>query len=163
MGRTIIGIDNGVTGGISILLSRDGISHIKTPVRKELSYTKAKKFISRIEVIPLERHLKMTLAGEDNPLCLMERPMLNPGRLTASISAMRALEATLIVLERLKIPYIYIDSKEWQKEMLPKGLKGSEQLKAAANDVAKRLFPQIKIYNADSLLIAEYGRRKYNG
>ena len=48
--------------------------------------------------------------------------------------------------------------------MLPKGLKGSKELKDAARDVAKRIFPYIHLENnddADSLLIAEYGRRKY--
>jgi hypothetical protein len=68
------------------------------------------------------------------------------------------LEATEIVLEELQIPYQFIDSKEWQKVLLPSGLKG-DQLKKAALDVAKRLFPKQEIVNADSLLIAEYCRR----
>lgn len=158
--RTIIGIDNGVTGGITIM-ANTLILHIKTPVRKELSYTKAKQWITRIDCVPLERHLKMKLHNTIDPLCLLERPMLNPGRFKASVSAMRAMEATLIVLERLKIPVQYIDSREWQKTLLPSGLKGPE-LKTAAKSVAARLFPRIKIVNADSLLIAEYGRRKYS-
>ena len=75
------------------------------------------------------------------------------------------LEATIIVLELLKIPFEYIDSKAWQRELLPKGLR-KEELKKASLDVGRRLFPQIdwtKFKDADGLLIAEWGRRKGGG
>ena len=64
----------------------------------------------------------------------------------------------MIVLEALQIPYAFIDSKEWQKALLPSGLEKLE-LKRAADDVAKRLFPSLRIVNSDSVLIAEYCRR----
>jgi hypothetical protein len=89
---------------------------------------------------------------------MIERSMINPMRWVASVSAIRCLEATEIILEELQIPYQFIDSKEWQKVLLPSGLKG-DQLKKAADDVAKRLFPKQTIVNSDSLLIAEYCRR----
>jgi hypothetical protein len=74
----------------------------------------------------------------------------------------RALEATLIALEEMEWPYSYIDSKEWQKVMLPSGLKGSDLLKKASLDVGKRLFPTLNIKkDADGLLIAEYMRRTH--
>jgi hypothetical protein len=67
----------------------------------------------------------------------------------------------LIALEESQWAYEYIDSKEWQKSLLPKGLKGSEELKKASLDVGKRLFPSLDIKkDADGLLIAEYLRRK---
>ena len=78
------------------------------------------------------------------------------------MSAIRALEATLIALEILEMPYEYIDSKEWQKGLLPEGLKG-EALKPASLDVGRRLFPKIDFKgfaDADSLLIAEYQRKR---
>jgi len=86
--------------------------------------------------------------------------MVNPGRFQASISAMRALEATLNVLEFLELPHQYIDSKEWQKVMLPSGLKGADQMKKASQSIGKRLFPSITCTpDADGLLIAEWARR----
>lgn len=162
--KMIIGVDNGVTGGITII-SDDVIHHIKTPIKKELSYTKAKQWINRVDYLPMKRFLfnnSYNSQGEwGRPLCLLERPMVNPGRFKATVSALRCLEATLIIMEQLTISVQYIDSKEWQKVMLPSGLKGADELKAAAKSVARRLFPDVKIVNADSLLIAEYGRRKY--
>jgi hypothetical protein len=95
-------------------------------------------------------------------IAYIERPMVNPTRFQATASALRALEATLIILEELKIPYIYVDSKEWQKDLLPKELKG-EELKEASLNIGKRLFPKIDFTgfkDADGLLIAEWGRRK---
>jgi hypothetical protein len=89
--------------------------------------------------------------------------MVNPQRFKASTSALRALEATIIVLEELRLPFQYIDSKEWQKEMLPKGIKGSSELKKASLDIGNRLFPQfkdVKHGDRDGLLMAEYCRRK---
>lgn len=165
--KTYIGIDNGVTGTISIL-SDDGIEHCPTPIRRELSYTKKKQYITRIDYTEL-LVLFSNIIDEDGIFCLIERPMINPMRWKASMSAIRALETTLIVLEETDIPYQYIDSKEWQNEFLPSGivknkkLKGSKKshlLKKAAVDIAKRLFPKIKTKDADSLLIAEYAKRK---
>ena len=91
--------------------------------------------------------------------------MVNPKRWAASVSAIRALEATLIIVELLEIPYIYVDSKEWQRELLPKGCKG-DALKTASKDIGCRLFPQhkeliIKHKDADGILMAEYCRRKF--
>lgn len=157
--NTFIGIDNGVSGGITILSGTSTgavLLHVKTPVKNCLNYTKKKGFINRVDSPELIKVLE--LAGGDT-YCMIERPMVNPGRFAATISAIRCLEATELILEQLQIPYEFIDSKEWQKVMLPSGLKG-EQLKVAAKDVAKRLYPKVKVVNADCLLIAEYCKRK---
>ena len=156
--RVFIGIDNGVSGAITIL-SESGFVHlhIKTPVKNCLNYTKKKAFHNRVDFRVLQDALSDTIAN-DSPFCMIERPMVNPMRWIASVSAIRCLEATEIILEELQIPYQFIDSKEWQKALLPSGLKG-DQLKKAANDIAKRLFPKQDIVNADSLLIAEHCRR----
>ena len=169
----IVGIDNGVTGSITIIDTKFGnANYHKTPVFKSLNYTKKKGWITRIDTDKL-RDILFSVPREigDGDTCmiakamiLIERPMVNPKRFKATVSALRALEATLTVIEKLEIPYRYIDSKEWQKEMLPSGLKGSAELKTAARDVGKRVFPYIKLEkkdDADSLLIAEYGRRTY--
>jgi hypothetical protein len=154
-----IGIDNGVSGSIAILDTIiNSVQYYQTPTKSEQSYTKTKQKITRIDVNGLRKVLEY--CNSDNSKCLIERPMVNPGRFKATASAIRALEATLIVLEELEIPYQYIDSKEWQKVLLPSGLKGDD-LKDASLDIAKRLFPSIKPKkDGDGLLIAEYLRRK---
>lgn len=164
-GKVYIGIDNGVTGSIGICTD-GGATIFKTPVHSCLSYTKKKQNITRIKTEELKDLLKVnTLNQRPLSFCLIERPMVNPGRFKATVSALRALEASLIVLEDLEIPYQYIDSKEWQKALLPSGLKGPAELKKASMEIACRLFPHlkdriIKHKDGDGLLIAEYARRK---
>ena len=156
--RTFCGIDNGVTGGITIL-SSDGtvIIHAVTPVKKCMNYTKKKAFVIRVNSIAFREMIN--LAGP-NTFVMIERPMVNPTRFAATISAIRCLEATELILEELKIPYQFIDSKEWQKALLPSGLKGSDDLKIASNSVASRLYPRLKIVNSDCLLIALHCKNK---
>jgi hypothetical protein len=160
--KNYIGIDNGVSGSIGILTG-DESYFFKIPTKSEQSYTKTKKNITRISVIEFTTLLK-NLDVLENTCVVIERPMVNPGRFTATLSAMRALEATIIVLEQLQLPYLYLDSKEWQKSLLPSGIKGSPELKKASLDIGKRLFPHLgeeiqKQKDADGLLIAEYARR----
>ena len=156
--KIFIGIDNGVTGGITILYeSGKVLKHIKTPIKNCLNYTKKKAFMNRVAFQELKTILGNSTYYHDS-FCMIERPMVNPMRWIASVSALRCLEATEIILEELQIPYQFIDSKEWQKALLPSELKG-DQLKKAALDIGKRLFPKQDIVNADSLLIAEYCRR----
>lgn len=168
MQKNYIGIDNGVTGTISIITHNGRIFHESIPTKKELSYTKAKQYISRIDINKF-KDLVLNFCESLNDrgvFCLIERPMVNPMRFKSSLSAVRALEATLIVLEEIKLPFQYIDSKEWQKYFFPKDIEISDHkskkkvdTKKTAITVAKRLFPQIPTKDADSLLIAEYARR----
>lgn len=163
MNRVYIGIDNGVSGSIG-WVDNNGVSGFKpTPVFKTLNYQKTAKKLNRIDVNALEL-LLVHIISIGNPIALVERPMVNPGRFTASTSALRALEATLIILERLNISIQYVDSKEWQKIMLPKGIKGSKDLKMASLDIGIRLFPQFKDIikkqkDADGILISEWAKR----
>jgi len=154
-----IGIDNGVSGSIGIINGK-GVFFFKTPVKKTLNYTKKKSYVTRIDFPAL---LELLSQFKDNSFCLIERPMVNPGRFQATASALRAFEATLIVLEELKIPHEVIDSKKWQKEFFPRGLKGTRELKKASIEVGKRLFPEVEPIHDDfdGLLIAEYCRRYY--
>lgn len=162
----IIGIDNGVSGTIGIIDLRDNTSKfILTPTKSELSYTKTKKNISRVDVNKL-REILNPYKGT-NVHILVERPMVNPGRFDATISAIRALEATLIIIEELNMSHEYVDSKGWQKQLLPVGIKGSAELKSASVTIGNRLFPSHselinKHKDADGILIAEYGRRLFH-
>jgi len=166
--KIYIGIDNGVTGTIGWVDENlcPGIS--ETPVKEEQSYTKTKKNINRIDYPKLLDELKdIQGAAEPNEvLVVIERPMINPMRFQASVSAARSLEATLIAIEQLGFPRIYIDSRQWQKVLLPQGCEGKE-LKKASMDIGCRLYPggpteQIirKHKDADALLIAEWARRE---
>lgn len=160
-----IAFDNGVTAnGIGVVTTTGVGSLYKLPIKKELSYTKEAKHIHRINYAELVITLnEIALEVGDVTLVGLERPMVNSSRFNASLSAIRALEATLIALEELRLPYRYIDSKEWQKVMLPAGLKGGDQLKAGSLTVGKRLFPKLTLKkDADGLLIAEYLRRTHN-
>lgn len=158
--KNYIGIDNGVSGSIGIILfSSNEYTYVPTPVKRVLGYTKAKQWLNRVDLPKILKELDVP--NKEQTLAIIERPMVNPGRFKATASALRALETTLIALEQLGIAYQYIDSKEWQKVMLPSGLKG-EELKEASWQVGKRLFPTIawsQFKDADGILIAEYARR----
>ena len=163
--KTIIGIDNGVTGTIGIIGGANGTSFFKTPIKKKQDYTKKKKIVSKIDHILLREMFEQEIIDPTKTICIIERPMVNPGRFTATLSAMRALDRCEVVIEDLKLPHIFCDSKEWQKTLLPKGCKGLD-LKVASHDIGIRLFPQFEELiaahkDADGILIAEYGRRIY--
>lgn len=159
--KTYIGIDNGVSGTIGVR-REERSEFFKVPTKSEQNYTKKKGNITRINA----KDLECMICGWGDCMVLLERPMVNSKRFFATQSALRALEATLVVLESLGMAYAYIDSKEWQKELLPKGVKGTEELKKASKDIGIRLFPQHKELiekhgDADGILIAEYCRIKY--
>lgn len=161
----VCGVDNGVSGSLTIIDSNSGsATYYKMPIKEHLKYTKKKAWMKRIDTKELKNILEKELIGDPfkpEMKVYLERPMVNPRRFNASASALRALEATLIVLEELQIPYEFIDSKEWQRIMLPKGLKGTAELKKASLQVAKRLFPHLSPKNdGDSILIAEHYRKK---
>jgi len=162
-----IGIDNGI-GTIGIIEQSKtwtSAKNIKTPIKKELNYTKAKQNISRLKYDEFKRLLERYIENNYTVKIGLERPMVNPGRFKATVVAVRILEAMLIAIEELNLPFEYIDSRQWQKVLLPHGVKGSAELKKAGIQIAGRLFPRLKLSfrpDADGILIAEYLRRKYN-
>ena len=168
----VVFVDNGVTGTIGYYDAKDP-SFYETPVISTQDYTKAKKNITRIDTGNLYQLLiSMYIWKDDEPLMVvLERPMIQPARFTASISAARALEATLTAIEIAKLPYMFCDSKEWQRGLLPSsGKKGvdSATLKQESKDVGIRLFPQFKTLitkhkDADGILGAYRFYQKLNG
>lgn len=151
-----IGIDNGVSGSIGIV--GDGEAKLfPTPVFKTLNYTKKKGYINRVDVDKLKALLEPY--SSLGSIVKIERPMVNPGRFKASLSAIRALEATSVALEQLGLGYVIVDSKEWQGEFLPSGIKGAANLKKASALKGVQMFPNLKDEikkqgDADSLFIA---------
>ena len=161
MSKIYVGIDNGVTGTIGFVGDDIFPAIYHTPIKKEQDYTKAKKLVTRLDSKAFLELFKKYPVSELHVVC--ERPMINPTRWTASMSAISCWEAQLIIFEVLGIPHQFVDSKEWQKELLPKGIKGAEEQKKASRDIGKRLFPSLENFNHsdfDGLLIAEYARRK---
>lgn len=164
--KVFIGIDNGVTGSIGVLYNHTSLM-IRTPVFTQQSYTKKKQNISRIKTYDLTdfflAHTEWCMPSD--VFVGIERPMINSARFKASVSAARALEATLIVIEELGFGYQYIDSKEWQKSLLPQGVKTAPELKKASRDIGIRTYPHLKETiekqgDADGLLIAHYLKHK---
>ena len=160
----VIGIDNGVSGSIAILRGKECIHFGSMPTFSAQDYVKKSRNITRIEYSTLFRLLRDKVGDDINTTVVIERPMVNPGRFRATISAVRALEATLIAVERLGYRLIYADSRSWQKNLLPSGAEGAD-LKKASADIGKRLFPKLakqidKHKDADGLLIAEWARRQ---
>ncbi len=156
---TYVGIDNGSSGTIAIL--SDKLIHFgKVPTKKELSYTKKKQKVTRIDTKELKWLVQSKIEDEEVKV-IIERPLVNPGMFKATVSGVRALEAVLIVVEELGYPVSYIDSKEWQKVLLP-GSKG-KQLKTHSLLVGNELFPEIQHFkhpDRDGLLIAFYSKQK---
>ena len=160
--KVYLGIDNGVSGSIGIITPTE-ISNHKTPVFTQQDYVKKKANITRVDTIELLRILKEAIGDykTEEVVIGIERPMVNPQRFVATKSALRALEATLVTIEQLGLPYQFLDSKEWQKVMLPKGATG-EELKTVSLDIGKRLFPHLDtkgLKDFDGILIAEYLRK----
>lgn len=161
-----IGIDNGVSGSIGWVGAEEGL--IATPTFQAYDYQKTRpRQISRIDTTLLRQKLA-NLTFERSAKVFLERPLVNPKMFRSTCSAMRSLEATLIVLDGLKLAYEYLDSKSWQKRLLPSGLKGSAKLKKASRQIGAQLYPSLQEIierqgDADGILIAEYGRRLTTG
>lgn len=159
--RAYLGTDNGVTGSLGAIHFDGVVSWSPMPVKRELNYTKAKSWINRVNYPELLAHYQHFRAYNSEVLVLLERPMVNPGRFQATVSALRCMEATLIAIEQVGLPYRYVDSREWQKVMLPSGLKGDE-LKKASVDVGRRMWPHLtlpKSADFDSLLMAAWAKQ----
>jgi len=163
MNKIFIGIDNGVTGSIAAIYPTGEYLFEPTPTKTEQSYTKTAQNITRIHSGKLMDLVSTWLAEDEQSevKVILERPFVNPKGFKATVSAMRALEATIVILEYFNLSFQYIDSKEWQKVMLPAGIAGTPELKKASLDIGTRLFPKIvtKHKDRDSILIAEYARR----
>lgn len=168
--KLYIAIDNGTTGSIGAV-KRSYSRFVLTPTKKEQSYTKAKNIITRIDIEELSKLITSFMSESnstsDSTLVVLERPLINPTRFKASISASRALESTLCVLENMCLPYMYVDSKEWQRKELPKGTigEGSAELKKASKDIASRLYPMHstlinKHKDGDAILMARWAERE---
>jgi hypothetical protein len=167
MKKAFIGIDNGVTGSIGIIEVDGAViksAFISTPVKNCRNYTKEEQYLNRIDWKTLVDNLPK------GGMVYVERPMINPKAFKASSSALRALEATIIVLEMLGYEhnktYFFVDSKDWQKEFISSAVIGHDEMKEASKQVGLKLFPSNggfinKHKDADGLLLAECNYRRW--
>lgn len=170
-----IGIDNGVSGAVACL---DGDTTIvdNTPVFETFSYQKQASKIHRIDVKKLYGLLLKMVhnrprecgAPEEQVHVTIERPMVMPARFAATVSALRAYEATLVCLD-LFLPTASVqtvDSRGWQKMFLPEGLKGPELKKASLQRGIERWPGHAdwirKQKDADALFLALYGKKEHS-
>lgn len=166
--RTVfIGIDNGPSGSIGIQVYNHkgfgiGSLFMKTPTYMRQDYTKKKKRISQLDLKALKKIFRAI--KNDNVYSAMERPLVNPGRWNASIVGVRVHQQWLDLFDFFHLPEpISLDSREWQKTMLPKGTTG-EELKVRSKEIGLRLFPKacssVKNKDYDGMFICEWIRRK---
>lgn len=159
-----VACDNGISGSFAWVnedCSESGV--MTTPTFSEQDYTIKKQNVTRVDFKAVFAWFNENKLNGSTARIVMERPFVNPMMFRATLSAIRAWEAMLIAIHDLQLPRIVIDSKKWQKAMLPAGCKGAE-LKKASVQVGCRLFPDhadwiVSQKDADSLLIAEYARR----
>lgn len=187
----IIAIDNGCTGSIAILDEQSQVVLFEhTPTFESRNYTKEERYIHRINTEELYTLLR-PYSGTSK--CVIERPMINIKRFRSSVSAIRAFEATSIVLERLSIPYEVVDSKKWQHVILPSNVwevklsksgrkkkkvvinmtlpksKRTESgtLKQAGIDYVKTIYPSLKlpvgVKDCDAVCMAIYYKNLSRG
>jgi hypothetical protein len=164
--RYFIGIDNGVTGGVCVLDEKEQIILTSpVPVFKTKNFQKKEKNVTRVSIADYETLLKSI--GEGEKEALIERPLINPSRFEATLSAIRCLEATLICLESHGISYSFIDSKQWQKRFLGDKAK-AERLKTDSINYAKRKWKdyfkdkKVKDGVSDACLIALFLAKQKN-
>jgi len=160
MAKAWIGIDNGVTGSVGVIYDDRPAEYFAMPTKTEQSYTKTAQNVTRIRVPDLQREI-VRIKDSAVTIVALERPYVNPTGIKATLSAIRALEATLIVLEAAGLSFVYVDSRQWTKYLLPLGLKGTPELKKASLDIGRRLYPQVaaehpKAKDFDGLLIAHW-------
>ena len=160
-----LAFDNGVTGALATYnsVNQKLDFHLsKDYIKKELSYTKVEKHITRIDTPKLRGIISSAIEQSSSPIAIIERPMVNPTRFVASCSALRALEATLVVLEEFSIPVVYCDSKEWQHKLL--GKNPLVDTKENSRNLGLELYPQfekeISKQDADALLILHWFKNK---
>jgi len=162
MNKCYIGIDNGVSGTIAII-GKDGARFEPTPVIEVFDYASSKgKKIHRIDYQKLFELLDCCDTKHDIKV-VMERPLKNPKLFTATISAARAFEITLLAVQNLGYAFEVIDSRKWQKYFFP-AVSGKDELKKASMQKGLELFPHLKNFiaahkDADGLLIAEWAKR----
>lgn len=153
-----IGIDPGVTGGLSIIYESAEVFSIEVPLTPE----------RKIDCFQIYNRLKGAFqAVHGSAFCVIEKAQSMPGQgAPATFNYGVTYGKLLSILDVLRIPYQEVHPMKWKKEF--QLVKKSKHDSAAA---ASKLFPDQNFLTergrlmdgkAESLLLAEYARRIYS-
>lgn len=192
----ILGIDNGVSGSFALMDPSGNIrvfSHVPTYKERKWTKPKVKKlksgvkhtydYITLIDIDAFQRMLVPYTSVITDIHCFLERPAISYAAawsMKTSISAAMSWANVVYVLKRLQIPRTDVDSKDWQRILIPeamgennkeymKTLKAGDRnklLKEASDMNAKEIWPKFvgkELGDGDSINLCEYGRRKLLG
>jgi crossover junction endodeoxyribonuclease RuvC len=160
--NTIIGIDNGLTGGIAII-HPDGRAEVH--VTPTIPSAKGPPWFDEPGMVDL----LAGFSGESTQVFLEQVHFLPKQSSTSGGKYGMGHGLWRGILAALRLPYEIVTPKKWQAMMLVGD--NCKDTKLAAALVARRLFPSVNLRRndhcrrdhdgmADALLIAAYGRRK---
>ena len=159
MKKTYIGIDPGIKGGIAIIDSPDKSKDKNMAFEMILTPEKKIDVNTIYNILEYYRY--------HDKICIIEKAQAMPKQGVKGVFNYGMGYGKLIaVLELLSIPYIEIHPTKWKKEF-----SLFKKTKADSVATAEKLFPDMKGKfitqkgrlmdgKAESLLMAEYGRRK---
>lgn len=155
----------GITPDTVAWVSPESSGFRPLPVIDVQDFYRRKSIISRVRSMDF-LGLLAPLPAEYATRAIIERPSSSMP-FSRHVETVRRLEAVLVVLELLTISYEFIDKSEWERTMLPRGLKPGAPTRRASLDIGKRLFPNHaeaieSIGHADALLLAEFYRHANN-
>jgi crossover junction endodeoxyribonuclease RuvC len=146
MAEYFIGIDPGVGGGIAVVGKKGNVvSAVKMPETERDVLDVIRGYGSNAETIGILEHVSAS-------------PQMG---VVSAFTFGRGYGALRMALTAAGIPFDEVTPQVWQKRLSCR----SHGDKNVTKRRAQELFPLVKVThaNADALLIAEYGRRKYLG
>jgi hypothetical protein len=162
----VVGIDNGVTGGVAILSQHTGAIIAMTAIP-----VKERRGKNEVDIYTLYQWLMDKLNGRLTYATYYIEEPCGSKSLMAALSMAASFHSIRGMLETKNLSWHGISARTWQNNLLGKskikGKKTSEQAFALANWKDEKFptkNPKGKILNdgvVDACLIAEYGRRQY--
>ena len=160
---TIIGIDNATSGALAVLAFNRPPQIIPF-----VTLPKVPKQSTELDDVWFHETMQSLTALHGPVRVIAERAQKFSVGILALCSTWACWGAIRMCLRAQKIPFVPIDPRTWQAEML-RGIAGANT-KEKSIAQAKRLFPEANLRRsvrcttdddgmADALLIAEYGRR----
>ena len=162
MNRVIIGIDNGLKGGLVALSDHPG-----PPIAMTVMPTRGKKSGNEVDALSIYEWLLSLDCALDRMTVVLETPGKHSPGVMALCSMWDSYGSIRGILECKKIRHHRIAPQTWQKKMMPGCAKGDT--KPAALAKAKQLWPEESFLKSklcknlhdgmiDAALIAEFAR-----
>ena len=158
-----IGIDPGLNGGLATVGSTLSVCDVPTLTRKKAKGIKREYNISDMREI-LKNYKRTGICL----ICYLEAVHAMPGQgVTGMFSMGQGFGIWQGLLAGLEIPFEFVTPQRWKKAMLDGTGKDKEASRLKALQMFPTLADKLKLKKdegkAEALLIAEYGRRLYNG